>query len=191
MREMNRKMSHDSNSMFIDDGVDIVNRIIHLKGDIDTDSVATVMKGIQLCIVKSPDLPIDIYINSDGGDPYSAFGLYDFIRLQKVTINTHVVGHAMSAASVILMAGDTRTMTENSVLMLHTVRSGADGKVYPILDDETEECKKIHEQMSEIYGSRTKLDAKKWSKKIKYHNVFIRKDEALALGLVDKIQTAL
>lgn len=182
-----KRLNIDNTTTFIDDGINVDNRIIHLFDDIDAASVGKVVKGIQLMLVKNAELPIEIYINSFGGDPYSSFGLYSFIRSLKVTVKMFVTGAAMSGASIILMAADERYMYEESVLMLHSVSSGAEGKVYLDLVDEVEECKKIHKQLCDIYASRSHIKFTEWNKKIKHNDLYIRADEALEMGLIDKI----
>lgn len=182
-----KRLNSDNTSTFIEDGINVDSRIIHLFDDIDADSVSKVIRGIQLMIVKNPELPIEIYINSQGGDPYSSFGLYSFIRSLTVNIKIFVTGCAMSGASIILMAADERIMYEESVLMLHSVSSSASGKVYLNLEDETEECKKVHKQLCEIYASRSHVKFNVWNSKIKRNDLYIRADEALEMGLIDRI----
>jgi len=181
-----KRLSSDNTTVFIDDGIDIDNRVIHLVEEIDQRSVSKVIRGIQLMLVKNSEGPIAIYINSYGGDVYSGFGLFNFIQSLNVEVTIYVVGSAMSSASIILMAGDIRIMYENSTLMLHTCSGAIDGKSFEIITDAAEH-KSIHKQMSEIYGSRSNVKAEKWAKDLEHKNVFIRAEKALELGLIDKI----
>lgn len=181
-------MSSDNTQLFIDDGINVDLRIIHLFDDIDSDSVGKVIKGLQLIMAKNSELPIDIYINTFGGDPYSGLALYSYIRsLGTIVIRLHALGAVMSAGSIIFMAGDERYIYSNSVLMLHSVSSFAEGKVHLALEDEAEECKRLHKQMCEIYAAHSKQDFNYWNKRIKYKDIYIRPEEAVTLGLVDKI----
>lgn len=181
-----KRISIDNTTIFLEEGIDVDNRVIHLFEDIDQGVVSKVIRGIQLMTVKNAELPISIYINSFGGDVYSGFGLFDFIQSLQVEVHIYVVGCAMSAASIILMAGDHRYMYENSKLMLHSASGGVDGKSFEVVND-AEEHKRIHQQMSEIYASRSNVDAKKWSKDLKYENLYYRAEEAMELGLIDSI----
>lgn len=75
------------------------------------------------------NVPIQIYINSPGGDVYSMFGLYDTIQLMKkegYVISTINVGMAASCAAIILLSGSKgyRKSLKNCRIMLHTVSSG-------------------------------------------------------------------
>lgn len=182
-----KRLNTDNTTVFLDEGVSIDNRIIHLFEEITPSSVSRVIRGIQLMITKNEELPIEIYINSEGGDPYSSFALYSFIRSLSLTVKIFVAGCAMSGASIILMAGDERYMYEESVLMLHSVSSSASGKVHLNLADETAECKRIHIQLCDIYAGHSNLKSKEWDKKIKHNDVYFRPEEALEIGLIDKI----
>lgn len=182
-----RKITHDNSSMFMEDGVNIKDRCIHLFDDIDSDSVGKLIKGIQLMLVANKD-PIDIYINSFGGDPYSAWGAANFISLQKeVLIRTHAMGAVMSAATIVFLSGDEKICYENTVFMFHTVSDGTYGKFTSEIKDTYEECRRIHKDMCEFYGRYTKVPSKEWFKMLKSNDVFIRPEKALEMGIVDKI----
>lgn len=183
---MARRTSLDSAQIFIEDGIFLEDRIIHLFGEIDETSVGKVVKGIQLMVSKNKEAPIDIYLNSMGGEIYSGLALFDFIQGLSVQVTIYVVGAAMSAASIVLMAGDVRVMYPNAKLMLHTCSGGVDGKSFEIIND-AEEHKRIHKQMAEIYGARSHVRSEKWAKDLKHEDMFLRADKALELGLIDKI----
>lgn len=174
----------DHINFFFEKGVYINGRIIHIQTDIDTNVAMDVIKALDLLEAASETLPISIYIATFGGCPYSAFGIYDYIKANvNAPVETCIIGTAMSAGSIIFMSGDTRTMLQNSVLMLHTVSSYAEGKVHTSLSNESDECKRIHQQMCKIYARHSKKDYKYWTSHIKYEDRYYRGKEALRLGL--------
>lgn len=181
-----KRLNSDNTSTFIEDGINVDNRQIHLFDTISQDSTSKVIRGIQLMLVKNAELPISLYINSYGGDVYSGLGLFDFIHSLTVEVHIYVVGTAMSAASIVLMAGDVRYMYENSKLMLHTCSGGVEGKAFEIINDAAEH-KRIHQQMAELYASRSNVKVEKWAKDLKHENMYLRAEEALSLGLIDII----
>ena len=185
----NKKMSHDNSSMFIEENVDIDNRRIHLAADISAKEVSRVIRGIQLMITKDPELPIDIFINSDGGCVYTAFGLYNFIRSQsKTTFRTYNIGCAMSGASIIFLAGDERYMYKDTVFMFHTVSNNSDGgTLFGDMVPDTEETKKLYVQMCKIYAERTNIGYREWYRKLKFQNQYYRAKESLEMEIVDKV----
>jgi ATP-dependent protease ClpP protease subunit len=60
-----------------------------------------------------------VYINSLGGKLHEALAIFNGLTQHQAHIHTHVEGIAASAASVIFMAGDTRHMPANTLLMVH------------------------------------------------------------------------
>lgn len=183
----NRKLHPDNSTMFIEDGINIKDRIVYIFDEIDALSVSKVIKGIQLMLVASKE-PIDIYINSFGGDPYSAWAVSNFITLQKdVLIRTHGMGAVMSAATIVFLSGDEKYCYENTVFMFHTVSSGTYGKYTVEIKDEYEECKRLHADMCNFYGRYTKISAKEWFRILKANDLYIRPQQALEMGIVDNI----
>lgn len=62
---------------------------------------------------------IDVFINSYGGEVAEGWAIYNALKRHKAKVHTYVDGFACSIASVIFMAGDIRTMSETSLLMIH------------------------------------------------------------------------
>ena len=74
-----------------------------------------------------PDEDIRLRINSPGGDVFEASAIISVLSGRKGSISVQVDGLAASAASWLAMLGDSVTMTDGSMLMIHdpwTVRSG-------------------------------------------------------------------
>jgi ATP-dependent Clp protease protease subunit len=173
-------------SIFLENGIDLENRRIHLIGEIDEQSSGMVIKGLQLMAAKDPDKEIDLYINSPGGDLYSSVGIYDYIRFISTPVRTYNIGACMSGATIVFLAGTERYSFENSVFMFHTVASAIEGKAQDIITD-AKECQKIISQMTTIYAHHSTLSTREWAKLIKSDDVYIRAKEALKLKIVTAI----
>ena len=78
-----------------------------------------------LADVKGKDLTVRI--NSPGGDYYAGLSIANRLDEHKGAIHTIVDGLAASAAAVVFMAGDKRTMKPSSQLMFHPVMTIAFG----------------------------------------------------------------
>ena len=84
------------------------------------------------------------HINSPGGDVFEAAAIYQLLAQHKATVETHIDGMAMSAATVIALAGDSVAMAENGLFMIHDPMVMAYGnkseilKVVEVLDKVTE-----------------------------------------------------
>ena len=62
---------------------------------------------------------ISLRINSPGGSVTDGIAIYNLLKKNDATVNVHIDGLAASMASVIAMAGDTVTMPENALMMVH------------------------------------------------------------------------
>lgn len=130
---------------------------------------------------------INVYINSPGGSVMDANVIYAALQRHPAKVNVIVDGWALSAASLIAMAGDTISMGQRSMMMLHNPHTAVAGgatelrKTADVLD-------KIKGGMLDAYRQRMKgtadeistiLDAETW----------FSADEAVAAGLADGIVT--
>jgi len=101
---------------------------------------------------------LDIRINSNGGSVFDGIAIYNALRRHPATKNVYIDGIAASIASVIAMAGDTRTMGEGTFLMVHRASGLAVGNASDMrgLADVLEG---IDAQLTDIYASATGIDA--------------------------------
>lgn len=65
------------------------------------------------------DRPVEVQINSPGGDMFEGLAIYNVLREHPQPITVKVMGMAASAASIIAMAGDTVQIGAASFLMIH------------------------------------------------------------------------
>lgn len=63
--------------------------------------------------------PLTIFINSEGGDTYAMFKIYDHIKNSPIFITTIVAGYASSAGFIIFLAGDLRKIFSHAFLGFH------------------------------------------------------------------------
>ena len=62
---------------------------------------------------------ITVHINCPGGDVASGIAIMNYLKNHKATVHMRIEGMAASIASVLIMAGDTRTMAIGSTVMVH------------------------------------------------------------------------
>jgi ATP-dependent Clp endopeptidase proteolytic subunit ClpP len=97
---------------------------------------------------------ITVRINSAGGSVPDGLAIYNALKRHKAHITTVVEGMAMSIASLILMAGDTVEMAENSLLMIHAPWTYAGGNAVA-LRDVADMLDKWAQAMSASYAAKT------------------------------------
>lgn len=74
-----------------------------------------------------PHTRLAVRINSPGGDAFEGVAIHNLLRAQGKPIDVFVDGIAASAASIIAMCGDTRTMGSNAMMMIHNAWSSCQG----------------------------------------------------------------
>ena len=135
---------------------------------------------------KDKDAPVNLVINSPGGDIYEMLGIIDYIESLDVKVNTICRGRAFSAAAVILTCGTgTRMMSKRSTVMFHQSSSFLGGKMSDItafLDN----VKNLEKIIYTMLAERTKKDADWWKGKMR-SDMFLTADELLEIGVIDKI----
>jgi ATP-dependent protease ClpP protease subunit len=91
------------------------------------DSVTAQSVAQQLNDLPATVATINVRINSYGGSVADGFAIYNALKRHKATKAVTVDGVAMSSASLIAMAGDTREVPPTSLLMIHAPWGGLYG----------------------------------------------------------------
>ena len=135
---------------------------------------------------KDKSAPINLMINSPGGDIYEMFGIIDYIESLDVKVNTICRGRAFSAAAIILVCGTgSRMMSKRSTVMFHQSSSFLGGK----MSDITAYLDNVNSLEKVIYGmlaEKTKKDAEWWKNKMR-SDLFLTSEELLEIGVIDQI----
>jgi len=135
---------------------------------------------------KDKSSPVNLMINSPGGDVYEMFGIIDYIESLDVKVNTICRGRAMSAAAVILACGTgNRMMSKRSTVMFHQSSSFMGGKMSDItayLDN----IKSLEVLIYSMLAEKTKKDADWWREKMR-NDMFLTAEELLEIGVIDQI----
>lgn len=121
-------------------------------GGITAKSVAAALRAIG-------DRPVEIQINSPGGDMFEGIAIYNVLREHPQLITVKVMGMAASAASIIAMAGDTIEVGAASFLMIHNCWVVAVGNRIDMAET-AKWLEPFDQAMVDLYAQRTGGDAK-------------------------------
>lgn len=171
--------------------IDIVDRAIYLITGIDSESVETVIKGVDFFTSLSDD-PITIHISTYGGDPYMGFAIYDTLRKCKCPIRTIISGACMSAGVLIAAAGDKgrRYADPNTSWMYHAGAEGFDGEVNNFIAT-AEHSKDFKETCIDAITSRSKKRRSFWKKlEDSASDTYFKSTDAKKWGIIDEITEA-
>lgn len=94
-------------------------RVIRVIGEISYDSLAAFCEELAELEKAAFGSPIVLELCSEGGDTYAGLGFYAKITNSHCPIRVEAYGCVMSAATVVLAAGDVRRMQKDCWLMVH------------------------------------------------------------------------
>lgn len=128
---------------------------------------------------------IEVAINSRGGEVDHALSIFNFLKNHPARVNMRVDGVAMSAASIILMAGDDIAMPANAILMVHSPWSYASGNADD-LRQAADVLDTFESALLETYQARSGKTADEL-KTMLADETFMTAKEAVAHGFADRL----
>lgn len=171
-------------------GVKLLENSVHfLTGEIEEENINECIKWLVYENLDSKPKVLTIYINSTGGDLYSAFALIDVINNSVHPVRTIAIGAAMSSAFLIFASGDKgeRYVGKNASLMCHQFSDTAEGKYHDIKAT-MKDNELSNQRMVDILKAATGLAPSVIKKKLlPASDVYLTPEEAVDLGIADNI----
>jgi len=130
---------------------------------------------------------LNVHINSPGGSVFDGVAIYNLLAKHEAAVNVHIEGMALSIASIIAMAGDTVTIAENAMFMIHNPWNIVVGdaaelrKTADVMDT-------VKGQMVATYQHKTGLDADLLSDMMDAET-WLTGEEAVAQGFADTLSS--
>ncbi len=126
---------------------------------------------------------IHLKLNTPGGDVFSGIRIANYLINHKAKIHVTVEGMAASIGSVIMLAGDTRTMLLGSRVMAHKPSAGLDGWfTAEDLRNHADRVDEIEDAIIEIYVARTGQTEESIRDMLSQGDYYMDADKAIALG---------
>ncbi len=165
----------------------LADRRILIEGEINSESACDFMKRVML-LSKENDQPINVIVNSPGGEVNAGLMIYDIIQSSHVTIKMYCAGRAYSMAALLFASGNHgRYMLPHSELMLHEpiLGSHVTGNASSIrsISDSLIEIRKI---LNSILAKHTGRSEDEIEKATAFDHYF-SPEESIEFGLADKI----
>jgi len=162
-------------------------RIIFLGTAID-DQVANVTVAQLLYLSKEdPERPIQMYINSPGGQIYAGLAIYDTMQMIPNKISTVAVGGTASFGTVLLTAGTKgqRYALPHATIHMHQPLGGAQGQASDI-EIQAREILRLKSRLNEIMSNATgkSLDVIQHDTE---RDFYLDAAQAVEYGLVDQV----
>ena len=169
-------------------GLDYKDSIIFINNEINELTLSDLIIRMRSLLQhrKDKDAPVNLMINSPGGDVHEMLGIIDYLESLNVKVNTICRGRAFSAAAIILTCGTgARMMSKRSTVMFHQSSSFLGGKMSDItayLDN----VKNLEKIIYSMLAERTKKDAEWWKDNMK-SDLYLSAEELLEIGVIDQI----
>jgi ATP-dependent Clp protease protease subunit len=145
---------------------------------------ATCPNDVNKLIDQANGEPLEVYINSGGGDIFAGSEIYSALRSYKGEVNIHVVGFAASAASVIACAGKS-DISPTAMVMVHNVSGGARGD-YHVMDKSSDVLQTANRSIAAAYMAKTGMSEKE-ALAMMDQETWLTAQQAVDKGLIDKI----
>lgn len=132
---------------------------------------------------------LTLRINSPGGSVAEVLAIHSILAKHPASVRVEVDGFALSAASLLAMAGRPIVMAENAMMMLHepwTSHAGNAGE----LRKGAEALDAIREQMESIYAKRSGQSVRAVRKALA-DETWLNAEQAVAMGFADEISAAM
>lgn len=170
--------------------VEIGDNVITMFGAIGEDfwSEGVTAKSVTRQLRAIGGRPVEVHINSPGGDMFEGISIYNVLREHPYPVNVKVMGLAASAASIIAMAGDDVMIGAASFLMIHNCSVFAGGNRHDFAEI-AEFLAPFDAAMVELYAQRTGRDAKEIAKWMDAET-FMSGSTAIERGFADTMLSA-
>lgn len=164
------------------------NRKIFLFGTID-DNTVYMFTAQMLYLMEDEQSPINIYINSLGGEVNSGLAIYDLIQSCKAPVNMYCIGMAASMGALIFAGGRKghRFILPHSQVMIHEplIPNGVGGSASSIKST-AEAILKTRELLNGILAKHSGKSLEEINNATDYNN-FMTAEEAIQFGLCDMV----
>ena len=127
--------------------------------------------------------PIDLWLNSPGGDCVAASRIYTMLMNYPDNVNVKIDGIAASAASVIAMAGTKVSMVPTAMIMIHNPLTIVGGQKED-LDQAAQMLAETKESIINAYELKTNLPREKISSMMD-DETWMNVNKAIELGFAD------
>lgn len=128
---------------------------------------------------------IAVWLNSPGGDVFAASQIYTMLKEYEGKVTVKIDGIAVSAASVIAMAGDEIVMSPVAMMMIHNPATVVFGEAADLASG-IKLLNEVKESIINAYEQRTGLPRGKISNMMDAETWFSAQ-KAVELGFADKI----
>ncbi|WP_151523687.1 ClpP family protease [Serinicoccus kebangsaanensis] len=168
----------------------LAERVIYLGTAVDDGVANTVIAQLIHLESESPDLPVQLYLNSPGGQIPAVLAIYDAMQYVRPAVHTTCVGQAASTAAVLLAGGAAghRAMLAHGRVVIHAPAGQQRGTI-PDLILEAEEVARVRTMLEELLAAHTGKSPAQIREDTQ-RDLILTAAAALDYGVVDAVLTS-
>lgn len=129
---------------------------------------------------------LNVHVHSYGGSVYEGWAIFNTLDTHSADVHVYVDGSAMSMASVILQAADTRHIAKNGTVMIHNPWSIAMGEAKDF-EKAAANLKQIRTQIIDAYIDGGVTASREEVERMMDEETYMTAEQALEHGFVDVI----
>ncbi len=164
---------------------DVIGQDYWSGGGITAKSVTAQLRAIG-------DRPVEVQINSPGGDMFEGIAIYNVLREHSQEVTIKIMAMAASAASIIAMAGDRVEIGAASFLMIHNCWVLAMGNQFD-LRETADYLAPFDQAMADLYAQRSGQPVDKvtkWMNANGGNGTYMSGSQAIERGFADALLSA-
>lgn len=159
-------------------------------GEVNDKNVHQAMIALSTFSRRTPGCDITIYLTTEGGSGMAGFALYDYIRQleakgHKVTIVA--IGYCMSMGVTLLQAATDRVATPNTTLLVHEASFDPGHASTSEHEDRVRRTKNLQDRVFAALSEKSNLSVAQIRRKARKNEWEMNAEEALRVGLIDRI----
>ncbi|MFJ4223353.1 ClpP family protease [Microbacterium sp. NPDC089695] len=165
----------------------LAERVIYLGTGIDAGVANALIAQLLHLDADAPESPVQLYVNSEGGDPGAALAIYDTMQHVRPVIATTCVGQAIGPAALLVAAGAVgqRSALTHARIVLHQPAGQSRGAI-PDLILAADEVVRVRSDLESILARHTGRSVEELRADTDRDRVFTA-SAALEYGLVDTV----
>jgi ATP-dependent Clp protease protease subunit len=162
-------------------------RKVFLGREVNARSANRLLAQLMFLEAEDPERPVELFINSPGGEVSSGLAIYDLIRMIKCPVLTISAGLTASIATIILVGGTKgrRLSWPNSRILIHQPLGGIRGQATDV-EIHAREILKIKDKVNQILAEHTGHPVKKIEKDTN-RDYWMSSVDAKEYGIIDQI----
>lgn len=162
-------------------------RIVMLGTEVNEQTANLIVAQLLFLDSEDSKRPIQLYINSPGGEVYAGMAMYDAMQQVSAPVSTVAVGRAASFGTVLLTGGEAgmRYALPRATIHMHQPLGGTQGQVSD-MQIVVKEYTRLKDEVTEIFVRHTGQDRETIERDYD-RDMFFTPAQAVDYGLIDSV----